>query len=187
MSIIEVLILSFGLAMDAFAVSICQGLAIKDKPIQHGIISGFYFGGFQALMPLIGYLLGSRFSHFISSVDHWIAFVLLSIIGGKMVKESRESDDCPLADYTPKGMVPLAIATSIDALVIGITLAFLQVNLFLSVSLIGVITFCMCVIAVSIGHRFGSAIKSKSELLGGLILIAIGIKILVEHLTTHGF
>ncbi|NLN97400.1 MAG: manganese efflux pump [Eubacteriaceae bacterium] len=187
MSFLELLVLSFGLSMDAFAVSICQGLAIQDKPIQHGMISGAYFGSFQALMPLIGYLLGHQFSHVISSVDHWIAFILLGIIGGNMIKESRDATACPLADYSPRGMIPLAVATSIDALVVGITLAFLHVNLVASVALIGIVTFIMCLIAVGIGYQFGSSIKSKSELLGGLILIAIGTKILIEHLLEHGF
>ncbi len=187
MSIVEILILAFGLSMDAFAVSVCRGLALKDKPLRHGVVSGLYFGGFQAFMPVIGYVLGGRFSHVISAVDHWIAFVLLCLIGGKMVVDSREADTCPLVDDTPRGMIPLAVATSIDALVIGITLAFLKVNLLVAISFIGLVTFTMCVIAVGIGYRFGSAVKSKSELLGGLILIAIGLKILVEHLLSHGF
>ena len=183
MGILELFILAIGLSMDAFAVSICKGLSVKKLEVKHMLIVGAYFGGFQALMPSIGYLLGSQFEHLIVSVDHWIAFVLLLIIGGNMIKESRENDVEDLDDdFGFKTMLMLAIATSIDALAVGVTFAFLRVNIVAAVLFIGCITFTCSAIGVKIGNVFGVKYKSKAELVGGVILILIGTKILLEHL-----
>ncbi len=186
MGIIEIVLISIGLAMDAFAVSICKGLAMKKLDLKKTLIIGLYFGGFQGLMPLIGYLLGTNFESFVTKVDHWIAFVLLSIIGFNMIKEvikrklecEKSCDD----SVTFKVMVLLAIATSIDALAVGITLAFLKADLIIVVSSIGLITFLLSMIGVVIGNKFGSKYESKAQIVGGIILILMGIKILLEHL-----
>lgn len=182
MEILELIILSIGLAMDAFAVSICKGLSVKKVKPKHYLIVGGYFGGFQALMPLVGYLLGISFQQFIVSIDHWIAFILLGIIGINMIKESFEDDENVNASFSFKDMLPLAVATSIDALAVGITFAFLQVNIALAVTLIGVITFIFSAVGIKIGAIFGDKFKNKAELLGGVVLILIGLKILLEHL-----
>ena len=182
MGILELIILSIGLAMDAFAVSICKGLSVKKVKPKHYLIVGGYFGGFQALMPLVGYLLGISFQQFIVSIDHWIAFILLGIIGINMIKESFEDDENVNASFSFKDMLPLAVATSIDALAVGITFAFLQVNIALAVTLIGVITFIFSAVGIKIGAIFGDKFKNKAELLGGVVLILIGLKILLEHL-----
>lgn len=183
MGIGELLILAIGLSMDAFAVSICKGLSVQKLELKHMLVVGAYFGGFQAFMPSIGYLLGSQFEHLIVSVDHWIAFFLLLIIGGNMIKESRETDvDALDDDFGVKTMLLLAIATSIDALAVGITFAFLRVNIVAAVLFIGCITFVCSAIGVKIGNVFGVKFKSKAELAGGVILILIGTKILLEHL-----
>lgn len=183
MGIGELLILAIGLSMDAFAVSICKGLSVQKLELKHMLVVGAYFGGFQAFMPSIGYLLGSQFEHLIVSVDHWIAFFLLLIIGGNMIKESRETDvDALDDDFGVKTMLLLAIATSIDALAVGITFAFLRVNIVAAVLFIGCITFVCSAIGVKIGNVFGAKYKSKAELAGGVILILIGTKILLEHL-----
>lgn len=182
MGILELVILSIGLAMDAFAVSICKGLSVKKVKPKHYLIVGGYFGGFQALMPLVGYLLGISFQQFIVSIDHWIAFILLGIIGINMIKESFEDDENVNASFSFKDMLPLAVATSIDALAVGITFAFLQVNIALAVTLIGVITFIFSAVGIKIGAIFGDKFKNKAELLGGVVLILIGLKILLEHL-----
>ncbi len=182
MGILELVILSIGLAMDAFAVSICKGLSVKKVKPKHYLIVGGYFGGFQALMPLVGYLLGISFQQFIVSIDHWIAFILLGIIGINMIKESFEDDEYVNASFSFKDMLPLAVATSIDALAVGITFAFLQVNIALAVTLIGVITFIFSAVGIKIGAIFGDKFKNKAELLGGVVLILIGLKILLEHL-----
>lgn len=183
MGIGELLILAIGLSMDAFAVSICKGLSVQKLELKHMLVVGAYFGGFQAFMPSIGYLLGSQFEHLIVSVDHWIAFFLLLIIGGNMIKESRETDvDALDDDFGVKTMLLLAIATSIDALAVGITFAFLRVNIVAAVLFIGCITFVCSAIGVKIGNVFGVKYKSKAELAGGVILILIGTKILLEHL-----
>lgn len=182
MEILELVILSIGLAMDAFAVSICKGLSVKKVKPKHYLIVGGYFGGFQALMPLVGYLLGISFQQFIVSIDHWIAFILLGIIGINMIKESFEDDENVNASFSFKDMLPLAVATSIDALAVGITFAFLQVNIALAVTLIGVITFIFSTVGIKIGVIFGDKFKNKAELLGGVVLILIGLKILLDHL-----
>mgnify|MGYP004498479811 FL=1 len=183
MGVLELLLLSIGLAMDAFAVSICKGISMKKMNWKKAIIIGLYFGGFQALMPTLGYFLGTAFQSLITSVDHWIAFVLLGIIGGEMIKESFEIDsENQNDDVSFKTMIILAIATSIDALAVGITFAFLNVNLGLAVSLIGIITFILAVAGTKIGNRFGDKYEKKAEFVGGVILILLGVKILLEHL-----
>ena len=183
MGLVEIILISVALGMDAFAVSVCKGLSLKKMSWKKACIVGLYFGGFQALMPLIGFLLGSTFEEVVTSVDHWIAFVLLGIIGGKMIKEAfGEDSENRNDDLTPKTMTILAIATSIDALAVGITFAFLKVNVFFAVSLIGIITFALSVFGVKIGNKFGDKYERKAELAGGCILILMGIKILIEHL-----
>ena len=183
MGIIELLLLSVGLAMDAFAVSICKGISMKRMNWRKALTIGMYFGGFQALMPVIGYFLGTAFESIITNIDHWVAFILLGIIGGNMIKEAfeDESENCN-EDVGFKTMIMLAIATSIDALAVGITFAFLKVNLIAAISMIGVITFVLSVIGTKIGNRFGDKYESKAELVGGVILVLLGIKILLEHL-----
>ena len=182
MSIFELLLLAVGLAMDAFAVSICKGLSVKQLKPRHLLTAGLYFGGFQALMPLIGWLLGSSFEGLIKNVDHWIAFGLLVFIGANMVRESFGKAEELNDSISPKVMLPLAVATSIDALAVGVTFAFLNVNIWLAIALIGAITFVISAVGVKIGNVFGAKYKSKAELAGGIILIALAIKILVEHL-----
>ena len=183
MGVLELLLLSVGLAMDAFAVSVCKGISMKKMNWKKAIIIGLYFGGFQALMPTIGYFLGAAFQSLITSIDHWIAFILLGIIGGGMIKESfGDEEENRNDDVSFKTMIVLAIATSIDALAIGITFAFLNVNLVLAISLIGIITFILSVFGTKIGNRFGDKYEKKAEFLGGVILVLLGIKILLEHL-----
>ena len=180
MSILELFILAVGLSMDAFAVSVCKGLSLgKIKP-KHMCIAGAWFGGFQALMPLIGYFLGSFFAEMIEKYDHWVAFVLLAIIGGNMIKESFCKDEKVDSSMDVKSMLLLAIATSIKALAVGVTFAFLQVQIVPAVSFIGVITFIFSAVGVKIGSLFGTKYKSKAELFGGIVLVLIGIKILLE-------
>lgn len=169
--------------MDAFAVAICKGLAMKKLSWKKALIIGLWFGGFQALMPTIGYLLGTRFESYVTAIDHWIAFVLLALIGANMVKESFSKEEESSNDSVDfKTMFLLAIATSIDALAVGVTYAFLQVRIVPAVSFIGVITFTLSIVGVKIGNVFGLKYKSKAELTGGIILIVMGIKILLEHL-----
>ena len=186
MSTFELFILAVGLSMDAFAVAICKGLSVKKLSPKHAIVTGLYFGGFQAGMPLIGYFLGHYFKDFIVSVDHWIAFVLLSIIGFNMIKESRETVEELDDSFSPKAMFPLAVATSIDALAVGVTFALISVNIFSAVSFIGVITFSFSCVGVCIGRVFGAKFKSKAEAFGGVVLIVMGLKILLEHLGILG-
>lgn len=176
--------LAVGLSMDAFAVSICKGLAMGKVKARHCAVAGLWFGGFQAGMPLIGYLLGSQFQDKITAIDHWIAFVLLGLIGANMVREalSGEEDDCPDASLAPAKMLVLAVATSIDALAVGITFAFLQVQIVQAVSFIGVVTFAFSAVGMKVGSVFGVRYKAKAELCGGVILILLGVKILIEHL-----
>ena len=172
-----------GLAMDAFAVSICKGLAMREKVLKKGIIVGLWFGGFQALMPTIGFFLGTQFKDQITSIDHWIAFVLLGLIGINMVKEALSNDEEQADDsIAVKEMFMLAVATSIDALAVGITFAFLNVHIVSAASMIGVCTFLISFVGVKIGNIFGTKYKSKAELAGGIILILLGFKILFEHL-----
>lgn len=188
MGIVELFILAVGLSMDAFAVAVCKGLAMEKISVKKAAIVGVWFGGFQALMPLIGYFLGVQFKDYIVSVDHWIAFVLLSLIGANMIKEAlskeEEKEDASLGF---KNMLLLAIATSIDALAVGVTFAFLEVNIVYAVCFIGIITFILSMAGVKIGNVFGSKYKSKAELAGGIILILLGIKILLEHLEIINF
>lgn len=185
MSVIELLLIAIGLSMDAFAVSVCKGLAMKTCTWTKGVIVGLYFGVFQAGMPLIGYILGVQFKQVITSVDHWIAFVLLGIIGVNMIREARKScPECEEQDESldMKTMLGLAVATSIDALAVGVTFAFLSVSIVPAVSFIGVVTFLIAIAGVKIGHVFGSKYQKGAELAGGIILVLMGVKILVEHL-----
>ncbi len=187
MGVIELLVLALGLSMDAFAVSICKGLSVPKLQAKHCLICGVYFGGFQALMPLIGWALGIRFQSMITNIDHWIAFVLLAVIGANMIKESfSKEEECPDASFGFKTMLTLAVATSIDALAVGVTFAFLDVSIVPAVLLIGVTTFVCSAVGVKIGNVFGNRFQSKAEFLGGLVLIAIGLKILIEHLFFGG-
>ena len=183
MTILELFILAVGLSMDAFAVAVCKGLAIGKIQWKHVVIVGLWFGGFQALMPLIGWLLGSSFAEYIAAVDHWIAMILLVLIGANMVRESLDKDPEHVnPSLGVRTMFVMAVATSIDALAVGVTFAFLEVRILPAVSFIGVITFLLSALGVKIGSIFGTKYKSKAELLGGIILILLGIKILLEHL-----
>lgn len=183
MSFIEIFLISIGLAMDAFAVATCKGLAMKKLEWKKALIIGLYFGIFQAVMPIIGYFLGINFQDKIVNIDHWVAFVLLLAIGINMIKEalsSKEEEKNDSIDF--KNMIILSIATSIDALAIGITFAFLNCNIIKSASLIGIVTFILSTIGVKIGNKFGSKYENKAEIVGGVILIILGMKILTEHL-----
>lgn len=182
MSFIELFIIGIGLSMDAFAVAICKGLSTKKMSVTTPVAVGMYFGVFQALMPLIGYFLGANFKSYIVSFDHWIAFVLLFIIGTNMIKEAGEDNREADSSLSFKTMLPLAVATSIDALAVGVTFAFLSVKIIPAVTIIGATTFILSALGVKIGNIFGSKYKSKAELLGGIILILMGTKILIEHL-----
>ena len=180
---LEVLLIALGLAMDAFAVSICKGISMKKMNWKKAVIVGLYFGIFQGLMPVIGYFLGTTFENAVTKIDHWVAFTLLSAIGLNMIKQvfSKETENYnDNVDF--KTMVILAIATSIDALAIGITFAFLKTNIVFATLSIASITFVVCVIGIKIGNKFGDKFEKKSEVIGGLILIFMGIKILLEHL-----
>lgn len=191
MGIVELLLLAIGLSMDAFAVSVCKGLAMRNVDLKSACICGVWFGGFQAVMPFIGYLLGSNFERYINAIAPWIAFTLLVLIGGNMVREALADDDeHESADLDVKTMFLMAVATSIDALAIGITFACVPVRIFntsvftntiFGVVLIGVTTFLISCSGVKIGNVFGTKYKTKAEIAGGVILIAIGAKILLEH------
>lgn len=183
MNLFELFIIAVGLSMDAFAVSICKGLSVKQATNKQALITGLWFGGFQGGMPLIGYLLGVSFSSLITSIDHWVAFVLLSLIGISMIRESREKEEeNPCDSFDAKTMFPLAVATSIDALAIGVTFAFLQVQIVPAVSFIAVVTFLFSAIGLKAGNFIGSKNKSRAEFAGGAVLILMGVKILIEHL-----
>ena len=183
MSYLELFVIAVGLSMDAFAVSICKGLSVRRLKPRHNLICGLYFGGFQALMPVIGWLLGRQFESLIKSIDHWIAFALLVLIGANMIREAAKNEEENLNDsFSPKTMLPLAVATSIDALAVGVTFAFLDVSIVPAVSMIGATTFILSAVGVKIGNVFGAKYKSKAELVGGIVLIAMGVKILIEHL-----
>ena len=183
MSLFGIIILSIGLGMDAFAVSICKGVSIKKNDLKKSIIVASYMGIFQALMPVIGYFLGMSFADKITSIDHWLTFSLLVIIGIKMIKDSLETEKEIVNDKVDfKEMIILAIATSIDALAVGITFAFLNVNLYIAIGFIGIITFILCFLGTKIGSIFGDKYEDKAELTGGVILILLGIKIVLEHL-----
>lgn len=183
MDLLSLFLIAVGLSMDAFAVSVCKGLATPKYKLKYSMICGAWFGGFQALMPAVGYLLGVKFKKYITAIDHWIAFVLLALIGFNMIREALKNDD-EGADpsFTAKSMSLLAVATSIDALAIGITFAFLDVNIVAAVLFIGVCTFVISAAGVKIGSAFGTRFKSKAEIAGGAILIILGLRILVEHL-----
>lgn len=182
MNFLELFLIAIGVSMDAFAVSICKGLSVRDIRPGNAVAVGLWFGGFQALMPLIGYFLGVSFADMVAEVDHWIAFVLLLIIGGNMIKESFENDSCDIsAGFSAKSMFPLAIATSIDALAIGVSLAFLRVNIWSAILVIGLTTALFAACGVYIGKFFGCRFRSKAEFAGGIVLCCIGLKILLEH------
>lgn len=191
MSFMELVLIAVGLSMDAFAVAICKGLSVQKLGWKHYLTVGVWFGGFQALMPTLGYLLGTTFERYITSVDHWVAFVLLCLIGGSMLKEGlakEEEEKEEREGFDFKSMLLLAVATSIDALAVGITFALLpDVNIFSAVGLIGTITFCLSAVGLKVGNIFGLKYKSKAEVVGGVILILIGVKILLEHLGVINF
>ncbi len=183
MSLFSLFILAVGLSMDAFAVSVCKGLALRKITLKKAALVGLWFGSFQALMPVLGYLLGTRFRQYITSIDHWIAFILLGIIGISMIKEACSQKDTDADDrLDARTMCLLAVATSIDALAVGITFAFLKVSLLPAVTFIGIITFSLSALGVKVGNVFGLKYKAKAEAAGGIILIVIGFKILLEHL-----
>jgi putative Mn2+ efflux pump MntP len=188
MSILEILLLGVGLAMDAFAVSVCKGLAMRKVNIKQTAVIALFFGGFQALMPLLGYFLGSTFAAHVKQVDHWIAFILLAYIGGKMIADAiREMKEVPEVDeLDPPLNIPelfiMAIATSIDALAVGVTFSFMEVNIFLAVSVIGIVTFVLSAIAVFIGIIFGVRFRTIAQVAGGAILVLLGTRILLTHL-----
>ena len=184
MGFAELLLLGVGLSMDAFAVSVCKGLAMKEATLKAELTCGVWFGGFQALMPLIGFYLGTLFAEAIQAFDHWVAFGLLALIGGNMLKEAfGAEEECPCADLSVRTMFLMAVATSIDALAVGISLAMVgDVNIWAAVSLIGVTTFALSAVGVAVGNVFGSRYEKKAEMAGGIILILLGVKILLEHL-----
>ena len=187
MGFAELFLIGVGLSMDAFAVSVCKGLTMQKMDWKHGGVIALFFGGFQALMPLTGWALGKQFEQYITSIDHWIAFVLLGWIGGKMIWDSfHGGDEAVRADFDLRELLVLAVATSIDALAVGVTFAFLQVSILPAVSLIGCTTFALSLAGVWTGHRFGSKLKDKATLAGGIILCLIGLKILLEHLGLLG-
>ena len=186
MSLLELFLIAVGLSMDAFAVSVCKGLSLRGLRPKHAALVGLYFGGFQALMPVLGWLLGYRFERYITSVDHWIAFALLTVIGVGMIREAKKAEELN-DDLGFRTMLLLAVATSIDALAVGVTFAFLSVSILPAACLIGVTTFALSALGVYIGHIFGLKYKAKAELAGGVILIGIGLKILLEHLGLISF
>lgn len=185
----DIFLIGVALSMDAFAVSVCKGLSVKKAGVKHVLTVGVYFGGFQALMPMLGFLLGYKFESFITNIDHWIAFVLLAIIGGNMIREAlgKDEDDKENDDFSFRAMLPLAVATSIDALAVGISFAFLGVDIVTAALLIGATTFVLSGAGIFVGNIFGSKYKSKAELAGGIVLILIGAKILLEHLGIISF
>lgn len=188
MGFVELFLIGVGLSMDAFAVSICKGLGMKRLNMGRALVIGLFFGGFQALMPLIGWALGTQLADFITPIDHWIAFILLALIGGKMLFDAFRGDDEGEVGEPKdtrldlKELLMLAIATSIDALAVGITFAFLGVNIVLAIAVIGVTTFALSVVGVAVGHAFGARYEKGATIAGGIVLILIGCKILLEHL-----
>ncbi len=189
MGLLELLLIAVGLSMDAFAVAVCKGLSVRQVKVKHFILTGIWFGGFQGLMPFIGYLLGTTFKSYIVSFDHWVAFVLLALIGGNMLKEGLSKEEEKANDSFSVGtMAVLALATSIDALAVGVSFALLpDVNILAAVLFIGVITFILSAVGVKVGNIFGTKYKSKAEIAGGTILILMGLKILLEHLEVISF
>lgn len=188
MNLFDLFVIAVGLSMDAFAVSVCKGLAVKKIGKRHVFSVGMYFGGFQALMPLIGYMVGKQFESMITAIDHWIAFALLAVIGGNMAREALfgDEEETPDSSFGFRTMIPLAVATSIDALAVGVTFAFLNVSIIPAVLLIGATTFAISAGGLRVGNMFGTRYKSKAELVGGVILICLGGKILIEHLFFGG-
>lgn len=183
MSIFELIIVAIGLSMDAFAVAVCKGLSVGKLRVRHALICGAWFGVFQAIMPALGYLLGTQFEKYITSVDHWIAFLLLFLIGGNMIREGLLKDEEEIdSSFSAKAMLPLAIATSIDALAMGVTFAAVQAPIVPAVSLIGCVTFALSAVGVKIGNVFGMKYKAPAEIVGGAVLVLLGVKILLEHL-----
>ena len=188
MAVAEIFMIGVGLSMDAFAASVCKGLAVGRPSFKNMLTAGLWFGGFQGLMPLLGYILGTGFKDIISSIDHWVAFVLLAFIGLNMIKESREKDECEdgcegcEGAFGPKAMLPLAVGTSIDALAVGVSFAFLNVNIIPAVCLIGLTTLILSAVGIGAGSKLGMRFKSYAELAGGAVLILIGTKMLLEHL-----
>ena len=187
MGLLELFLIAVGLSMDAFAVAVCQGLCMPKLNLRHGAVIALFFGGFQALMPILGWVLGSQFASYIQNIDHWVAFVLLALIGGNMIREAMSPEDEETAcavdywlDY--KQLFLMAIATSIDALAVGVTFAFLRVKIVPAVTLIGCTTFCLSLVGVVVGNFFGARYKRRAELTGGIILVLLGLKILLEHL-----
>ena len=192
MTLWELLLIAIGLSMDAFAVAVCKGLSLQKSTWKESLTVGLYFGVFQAVMPLIGFLIGTSFAGFIEKWDHWIAFVLLAVIGIKMIIESRKDNSCETSDGSSnplrfKKMLPLAIGTSIDALAVGVTFAFLSVKIIPAISFIGAVTLILSFIGVYIGSFFGCRFKSHAEMAGGIILVLMGIKILLNHLSLISF
>ena len=188
MGLTEIILIGIGLAMDAFAVSVCKGLSMKKLIWKNAIVIALYFGVFQALMPVVGYFLGTAFSEIVESIDHWIAFILLSIIGGNMIKESTDDEIEKRNDKVDvRTMLILAVATSIDALAVGVTFAFFKTNIIFAVAIIGIITFVLSMFGVIVGNKFGDKLQNKAEFTGGVILILIGLKILLEHLGIIAF
>ena len=183
MGFVELLIIAIGLAMDAFAVSIGKGLSVRSICPRHALSVGLWFGGFQALMPLVGFLVGISFASLVTDIDHWIAFLLLAIIGFNMIREAMHGDneEDPKPDFSFMNMLTLAIATSIDALAVGVSFAFLGVNIWWAIAVIGVVTMLLSMLGLKVGNIFGCKYKSKAEIAGGIILILIGLKILIEH------
>lgn len=194
MNLVELFILAVGLAMDAFAVAVCKGLSVKKISVKHPVTVGLYFGFFQGAMPMIGYFLGKQFSDKINAIDHWVVFILLGIIGFNMIKgavKEKEEEECASCkdvdnSLNVKEMLVLSVATSIDALAVGITFAFLKVNIVMATSFIGAVTFLISAAGVIIGNLFGGKLKSKAEMAGGIILVCLGTKILLEHLGILG-
>lgn len=179
----EILVLGIGLSMDAFAVSVCKGLAVRRADLKTSLVCGVWFGAFQALMPLIGYFLGRMFADAIAAVDHWVAFFLLALVGGNMIKEALSGEEeSATPDLSTKAMLPLAVATSIDALAVGISLAMTEAPIFTSVIVIGITTFALSALGVTIGGIFGNKFQKKAEIFGGAVLILLGCKILLESL-----
>ena len=192
MGIVDLFLIGVGLSMDAFAVAICKGLGMRRVNYRHALVIALFFGGFQALMPLLGYFLGSQFADFVSPVDHWVAFALLAFIGGKMLWDAFHPDEgeeqqaeADKLDF--KELLMLAVATSIDALAVGITFAFLEVNIWLAVTVIGLTTFALSLLGIVVGNRFGSRYERPSTIVGGVVLILIGVKTLLEHLGIIAF
>lgn len=188
MSLLELFIIAVGLAMDAFAVAICKGLSAQRVNLRHAGITGLWFGGFQGLMPLIGWLLGVQFQSAIERFDHWIAFVLLGILGVNMIREAKgDEEECCNCSFAWRAMLPMAVATSIDALAVGVTFAFLQVDIIPAILFIGVITFILSAIGVRLGSALGAKYQTAAQIFGGIVLILMGLKILLEHLGIINF